>query len=134
MANEATLIIETGSPIPFTVANGNGLEKGTILKLTDPMTASGALAYGNPIAGISASEKIASDGKTRLACFRQGIFKGTASGSITAGQAITITTSNSNILEACAVNTENTVGIALETAANTETFLFELRPTAMELA
>ena len=39
MANEATLIVETELPINFTVANATGIEKGALLKITDPMTA-----------------------------------------------------------------------------------------------
>ena len=67
MANEAVLIFETSVPIPFTVANGTGIEKGTLLTLTDPFTAEAFNASGGAVAGIAAEEKIASDGKVRLA-------------------------------------------------------------------
>ena len=39
MANEAQLYFETAQAIPFTVADGTGIEKGALLKLEDPMTA-----------------------------------------------------------------------------------------------
>ena len=39
-----------------------------------------------------------------------------------------------NKVEAAAVNAENIVGVALETAADTETFLMELKPFGINLA
>ena len=80
MANEATLWMEYSPPIPFTCTNATGIEKGTVLQLTDPMTASAADGtLGDPVAGICASEKIASDGTTKVSVYRSGIFKMTAS-------------------------------------------------------
>jgi len=76
MANaQAVLVYETAVPISFTVADGASIEKGDFLQLTDPMTAS--LVDGNDkvACGIAAEEKIASDGKTKIAVYRQGIFK-----------------------------------------------------------
>lgn len=133
MANEAVLIFETEHPIPFTVANGTGIEKGTLLKMTDPLTAAASAGANDIFAGIAASEKIANDGKTKLGVYRGGIFKVTASGAITVGNALTTKGSN-NLVLAASVNDENIIGIALETAAEAETFLMELRPTVMNLA
>ena len=75
MALEATLIFETEPPIPFTVTDGAGIEKGTILKITDPMTAVIAAGDADAIAGIASEEKIASDGRTKIGVYRRGIFK-----------------------------------------------------------
>lgn len=58
MAHEAILKFETELPIPFTVANGTGIEKGAVLKLTDPMTAIITSGDEDQIAGIAAEEKI----------------------------------------------------------------------------
>jgi len=130
MANEHTLIVEYSSPIGFTCANGTGIEKGAVLQMTDPMTASAASAISQFPAGIAATEKIASDGKTKIAVYRDGIFKGTCSGAIAIGDPIGTDVSNL-ISKALTVSGCNVLGIALETGANTETILYELRPFGM---
>ena len=133
MANEATLIYELGPAIPFTVADETGIAKGTLLTLSDPMTAAAnsAIVLGPAVAGIAATEKIANDGVTKLGVFRTGIFKVTASGSVTAGDALATI---GNFVYTAAVNEEDLIGIALETATNGETFLMELKPLAAQLA
>lgn len=130
MASETTLVIETEVPINFTVADGTGIEKGAILKMTDPLTAALADGDGDIIAGIAAEEKIANDGKTSLAVYRRGIFKGLAGTAITVGDNIDThaATGATNEL-ASAPGAGQIVGVALETAADTDTFLFELNPS-----
>lgn len=129
MADEAVLIFETEKPIPFTVANATGIEKGSLLKLTDPMTAIITSADTDCIAGIAAEEKIASDGRTKLAVYRGGIFRLKASGSITVGDPVASAASDGvNRVYTAAVNQENLVGTALETATDQETLLVELNP------
>ena len=132
MANEATLIFETAPPIPMTCANATGIERGALLTLSDPMTAATVSASGAAVAGIAAEEKIASDGHTKVPVYREGIFKVTASGAITVGTAVIFDTQNK--VTAAAVNEEYLAGVALETAANAETLLIELRPTHTNLA
>jgi hypothetical protein len=88
MANEAVLRIETELPINFIVADGAGIERGALLKETTPMTASAANGTNDIIAGIAAREKIASNGQTRLAVYRKGVFLMYASGNITAGDTV----------------------------------------------
>lgn len=136
MANEATLIHETELPIPFTVADGTGIEKGAILKMTDPMTAVLADGDGDIVAGIAKTEKIASDGKTKLAVYRHGIFKVLGEGAITIGDAVITgaSTGSANAVMAAGVNAENILGTALETAADGETLLIELNPRGINLA
>lgn len=136
MALEATLIIETGAPIMFTVADGAGIEKGTVLKMTDPMTAAASDGDVDVIAGIAAEEKIASDGKTKLAVYREGIFKMTAGGAITVGDAVMTNAASgaANEVITAAINSENLLGLAMETAADTETLLVELKPITLNLA
>jgi len=76
MANaQAVLVYETEIPIAFTVADGASIEKGDFLQLADPMTVS--LVDGNDkiAGGIAAEEKIANDGKTKIAVYRHGYFK-----------------------------------------------------------
>ncbi len=124
MANEATLVFEQEAPIPFTVSNTTGIEKGTLCKMSDPMTAAIHTASTDMLAGIAASEKIASDGKTHLGMYRKGIFKMLASGTIPIGAALTCGV-NANTVLAAAVTASGAaiLGHALETAAAAETFL-----------
>jgi len=135
MANEHTLIIETQIPISMTCANATGIEKGTLLVMSDPFTVAAASAAQSIVGGVAATEKIASDGKTKIAVYRAGYFKGTASGSITVGDALVIAgATTNNLLQTASVNSEQIVGIALETCTDAETFLYELKPMVANLA
>lgn len=133
MTQECTLLFETSKPIPFKCADGAGIEKGAVLKLTDPMTCALADGDADIVAGIAAEEKIANDGKTQIAVYRSGIFKGTAGATaVTVGKAIMTyngTGDDNDLVDATAAAAySKTVGLALETAANNETFIFELKP------
>lgn len=137
MALECVLVYETEPPVPMTCADGVGIEKGAILILTDPNTAATTTGDTDACAGIAAEEKIASDGKTKIAVYKRGIFKGFAgAGGVTAGDALITDTATgaANELATADVNSENIVGRALETAADTESFLFELNPFTVNLA
>jgi hypothetical protein len=137
MANEAVLVFETSKPIPMTCADATGIEKGALLKIADPFTVSITAADHDPVIGIASEEKIASDGKVKIGVYMSGIFKGVAgTAGVTAGAAIdsNASTSAPNKLADCAVNAENVIGRALETATAGETFLFELNPYASNLA
>jgi len=135
MADEHILIIETQIPISMTVADSGGIEKGTLLKLADPFTVSAANGAQDKVGGIAATEKITLDGKTKIAVYRAGFFKAKASGSITAGDSVVVAgATTNNLLQTASVNSENIVGISMETCTDTETFLYELRPTVMNLA
>ena len=137
MALECTLVYETELPVAFTCADGTGIEKGAVLKLSDPNTVATTTGDTDPVAGIAAEEKIANDGKTKIAVYRGGIFKGYAGAAgVTAGMAIITDTATgaANELVVADVNSEHLVGRALETASDTESFLFELSPFAAQLA
>jgi len=137
MALEATLIYETGVPVPFTCADGATIEKGSILILTDPATVAVTTGDTDEIIGIAAEEKIANDGKTKIAVYMEGIFRGFAGAAgVTAGLAIITDTATgaANELVVADVNSEAIVGMALETAADTESFLFKLAPFNVNLA
>jgi hypothetical protein len=132
MVNETVLIYETDLPIPMTCADGTGIEKGACLTLSDPMTCALSTSSVSAQAGIAAEEKIASDGKTKIGVYRGGIFKVTASGSVTVGTAVAFQDNY-----ACGnqeINHEYIAGIALETATDGETFLMELKPMHYNLA
>ena len=131
MALELTIVVETELPVPFTVADGAGIEKGTLLVMTDPMTAAACTTDNAIIAGVAATEKIASDGITKLGVFRGGIFKATCGAAgCTVGDALIsdCSTGDPNEIVQADNASENMLGVALETATDLETFLFELRP------
>ena len=123
----ATIHTEFSLPRDFTVANGTTIAKGTICQMTDPLTALAISASGQVVAGIASQDKIASDGRDKLGFWRDGWFKVTASGSITVGDGLLAGVDN--IVSTSSVAGAATIGIALETAADTETFIMELQPT-----
>lgn len=125
MANELTLLHELEPAIPFTVDNATAITKGALLELLDPMTASGAATSNSIVAGVAKGDKIASDGNTEHALYLRGIFKATASGAITVGNALQAAdTTSPNMVRAAVANASgaNVLGVALETAATGETF------------
>ena len=137
MALETTLLVETGLPIPFTCADGAAITKGSLLILTDPMTAAVTTGDTDEIIGIAAESKIANDGVTKIGVYMEGIFKGFAGAAgVTAGLAIISDTATgaANEIVTADVNSEALIGIALETAADTESFKFLLKPVAVNLA
>lgn|SRR3990167_233856 len=129
MANEATLIFETELPIPFTVANATGIEKGALLKMTDPMTAIAHSAVEDTPAGIAAGEKIASDGLTKLEVYRGGIFKVTLSGSCTVGDALSLSSTANMVrtVSSSSLSGAKIIGYALETGSSADTILMDMR-------
>ena len=134
MANEARIVFETELPIGFKVANATGVEKGTVMKFADEFTASASTGSNDLIAGIAAQEKIASDGKTRLAIYTRGFFVMYASDSITAGDPVSTITGWPNyvISTTQVVSTLSdlrVLGVALGTATNGQTVLVELKPS-----
>jgi hypothetical protein len=132
MANEAILRDRFLDPIDMTCADGTGIEKGAILQLSDPRTAALATESGVAVAGVCAREKIASDGRTRVAVYRTGIFDMVASGTIAVGKAVK--TMGNNYIAEANVNDENILGVALEAASDAETIQVELKPFSVELA
>jgi hypothetical protein len=99
MANEATLMVETHLPIAFTCADGAGIEKGTLLKLSDPFTVAATSAYNDVFIGIAAEEKINGDGKTKIGVYTDGIFKLVIAGGNT-----------TTVGENCVIKGANTIG------------------------
>lgn len=130
MANEAVKVYAesaAGDVIQdFTCADGTTIEKGTLLELTDPRTAIAATGAAVPLAGIAAREKIANDGRTRIAVHRKGDFEMVASGAIVVGQAVCAALpAGSNYVKTAvgvtAASGAAILGYALETASDAET-------------
>ena len=129
MANEAVLVTESGIPFSKTCADGTGIEKGTILQLTDPNTVSASSADNQTFAGIAAQEKIASDGRVTIAVHTEGIVRVKDSGAgVTAGDYCKIAGANlvATADDAGAQGANENVGKALETAAASDTFLIDI--------
>lgn len=92
MTNESGAVIiellgNRGDPIRYTVADGTAIDKGDILQLTNPRTASAVVGTAS-VAGIASADKVASDGSTTLALYTNGIFD------LTNGDDTTITCGN----------------------------------------
>lgn len=121
MANEAVPRYGPYEYADYTVADGTGIERGTLLKLTDPRTAIASSAAGDPIAGIAAREKIASDGRTQLSVVRRGDFDMYASGAIVAGHPV-ISAGHDNYVKVLTsgYSGASIIGYALETASTGE--------------
>tara|TARA_R100000750_G_C2257785_1_gene62614 strand:- start:30 stop:443 length:414 start_codon:yes stop_codon:yes gene_type:complete len=137
MTLETSLLYETGLPVAFTCADGAGIEKGALLILADPNTVATTTGDTDEIIGIAAEEKIASDGKVKIGVYMEGVFKGFAGAAgVTAGLAIISDTATgaANELVVADVNSEALVGIALETATDTQSFKFLLKPVNVNLA
>ena len=129
MANSmAVLMVETELPIMMTCANGAGIAKGQCLKLSDPYTVAATSGANDLFGGIAAEEKIADDGKTKIAVYRRGIFKVEAGTSgVSVGLPIIIEANNE--FKDTAANGSDTGyvwGKALETATDGDTFLAEI--------
>lgn len=132
MANEHTLVVQKTAPVAYTVADGTGIEKGAVLKMTSPRTAALADGDNDLIAGIAATEKIASDGRVTLGVIEGpgDQFVATASGTITVGNPIGVNTDQDNLVQDISA-TGNLSGIkrlgyALQTVTTTQTVRYEL--------
>lgn len=131
MTNEHTLIIQKTIPTSLTVADGTAITKGTVLKLTDPNTASASSAANDVVAGIAYTDKIASNGVTQLAVVTGpgDEFVAIASGSITFGDTlVTAVPAGGNYLATAPANISgsNIIGRSLETATVGQTFRYVL--------
>ena len=129
MAFETRLMVETELPTNFKCADGAGIPKGSILKLTESMTAIITSAQGDMVAGIAAEEKLANNGKTTIKVYMGGIFKGTAGAAVLIGIGL-MTDATKNKLETTSNKTGAAqLGYALEApSGDGQTFMFRLNP------
>ena len=137
MALETTLMVELETPVAFTCADGTGIEKGALLKLSNPATVATTTGDTDAIIGIAAEEKVASDGKTTIAVYLRGIFKGYAGAAgVLVGMGIISDTATgaANELVVADLNSEHIVGTALETATDGQSFMFLLNTVHVQLA
>lgn len=137
MADECILEVETEIPVNFTCATGTTIEKGAVCAMTDNMVAVLSTGDTDIVAGIAQSEKLAAEtSQNSVAIYRRGIFRGVAGvAGVVFGEAIITdaSTSSTNRLVKADNQSEQIMGIALETATSGNRFLFELGPRAIQL-
>ncbi len=128
MANEAVLMIETELPIAFKCAEATAIPKGSFVKLTESMTAIITSGQNDKIAGITAEEKIASDGKVTVPVYMGGIFKVVAGAAVSIGAAL-MTDATANKVETATTGTgASGIGYAFEApSGDAQTFLMRLQ-------
>jgi hypothetical protein len=126
MANEAVIIelFNGGRPIRYTCAEAITIEKGTLMRLTDPRTVIAHSGVRQPIAGIAAAEKKGSDGSTTIAVYTDGIFDITtsAAGATNIGFMVAISATANMITAADATDllASSDVGALYEASSNDE--------------
>lgn len=114
----------------YTVADDLGLEKGCFLKSIDPRSVSLADTAQQPIVGILAREKLAGDGRTRVAVYKKGFFDVVASTAIIQGAPLMFAggTGFSNTVMAANAGASGSgiIGYAEEAASAAEVFVMRL--------
>ncbi len=124
MANEAVLIQDLEyRHMEVTVADGTGLEKGTILTISDPTTGVASAGDNELFLGILLEEKVASNGVVRVAVSRHGVWDiKLTTASVAVGDTLKI--AGANLVATADDDTVNNftevVGIALQAGANDE--------------
>jgi len=104
----------------YTVADGNPIPIGTLLKLEDPNTAAATAADNDPFAGIAWEEKTASDGITEITVALDGVWDITTSAGVAIGEKVSISGANTIAKVAAADLLFAGVGTALEACAGAE--------------
>lgn len=127
MANEATLKVQKTIPISMICADGTGIEKGAILKMSAGMTIL-AETQGAIVGGICDGEKVASDGQTYVGVFRGpgDIFEVTLSGSASFGDSMMLSVDNKITKLTANLSGAKCIGTLLESGTNDQRKLLEL--------
>lgn len=122
MTFELALRDRIGDAYNFTVADGTGIEKGTLLSLANPRTAAKSAVEGEVCAGVLAREKVADDDRTQCAVIMDGIFDATASGAIPIGCPIMSAGQDNHVKLVAGISTSGAaiIGYALEEASDKE--------------
>lgn len=123
VATITTLLGNQGDPVEYTVSATTAIPKGSLMNLdSSPQTATIAGTDGEFFCGIAATEKTATDGKTKMSCITHCIAEMTAgTGATTFGQPQKIGASANVVINADDDNIEKcaeVVGISLETVAD----------------
>ena len=122
MANEFTLVLETEAPSDYIVSDSVAITKGSLMGLSDPMTAALAATADMAIAGIACRDKVANDGHTRMGCWKKGRFEANVSGTAYIGAALSAQSGSLNYVKQAPVTTSGPgiIGRILETGSDGE--------------
>ena len=127
MANElvvVTLLGNQGDPVEYTILDNTAIPKGTLMEMEDFGVAKKVSGAGVAIAGITAVEKVADDGVTKMACLTNFISQATVGGSGTAtiGTYVRSAGSDNTITVSTTLDHETGKGFAksMETGGNSE--------------
>lgn len=92
MAKEAVCYETPTKFSRYTVSDGTGIAKGSVLKLSTPNTASQSTADNDVMGGIAWMEKVASDGSTEIVAALDGTwgFEAGTAAAITIGQDVVV--------------------------------------------
>lgn len=128
MANEAVFVEpDWDSVVRYTIADGQDVSKGTLLKLVDPRTVSaGNITKGAAFAGILAEEKKANDGVVSVPVLKRGLFDLTHSSVVTSSVGAILEMSGANLVATATeanIAAGGAVGKAEEAAGASEVFL-----------
>ena len=141
MANEHLLMTQKTFPVSMTCSNTTGIEKGSVLKLSDPDTVAASTAANDIVGGIAYSEKIANDGNTKIAVLTGpgDELRGIASGSISVGDPLVTAVgpaanylASGRALTASALSGSRIIGYSKETATAGETFKYVLNISSIQ--
>jgi len=103
------------------VASGVAISKGTLLALSDARTAAAAASFTQPIAGIAAMDKSATDLSTSISVWTNGVFEASASLAIVVGLPVVSSDVANMIAQATSTASGAAVmGYAMETAADAD--------------
>jgi len=114
-----------GAPIRFTCAAGTAISQGTLMALTDPRTVAAHSTEGQPIVGVAAMDKSASDSSTSISVWTDGIFEVKCSAGVTVGLNVIASDTANQVIAALSGTTlasgQVVLGTALEEATAAET-------------
>jgi hypothetical protein len=126
VATITTYLGNQGDPVEYTVAGGTAIPKGSLMHISASNTAAIAGNDGEFFAGISATEKTATDGVTKMACITHCVAEMEAGvGATTFGQPQKIGASANVVIDADDDTIENAgevVGLALATQTDGNRF------------
>ena len=136
MANEATIITllgNKGDPMRYTVADGVGISKGSLMVSRDAVTMAKSSGVGEPFVGIARDEKVLGDGSTTLAVYTNVLADIYASNNaINAGSMVMISGANliteaSSVILTAIASYAAILGPAVENGAASEKIAVRVR-------
>src|SRR3990167_8369150 len=142
MANEHLLLTQKTFPISMTCAVGTGIEKGSVLKLSDENTVAASTAANDLVAGVAYAEKIANNGMVQIAVLAGpgDELRAIASGSVGIGDTLVTAVGPTSNYLASAVGLTTTqlsgsriIGFSKATATVGQTFRYVLNITPFPL-